>query len=30
VKARPGFVFQAVAVEAGIERIYNEREWRDG
>ncbi|HET8651402.1 MAG TPA: DUF899 domain-containing protein [Gaiellaceae bacterium] len=25
----PGFRFRAITVEAGIERIYNAREWRD-
>jgi hypothetical protein len=25
----PGFEVRAVAVEVGIERIYNEAEWRD-
>jgi hypothetical protein len=25
----PGFEIRAVAVEVGIERIYNEAEWRD-
>jgi hypothetical protein len=28
VEAPPGFRFRAVTVEAGIERIYNEAEWR--
>jgi hypothetical protein len=25
----PGFVLRAVAVETGVDRIYNEDEWRD-
>jgi hypothetical protein len=25
----PGFEVRAVAVEAGVERIYNEDEWKD-
>jgi hypothetical protein len=25
----PGFEFRAIAVELGVERIYNEAEWRD-
>jgi hypothetical protein len=29
VKAPPGFEFRAVAVEVGVERIYDEVEWRD-
>jgi hypothetical protein len=29
MKAPPGFEFRAVAVEAGVERIYDEAEWRD-
>jgi hypothetical protein len=29
MEAPPSFEFRAVAVEVGVERIYNEAEWRD-
>jgi hypothetical protein len=29
VSPQTGLEFRAIAVEAGVERIYNEAEWRD-
>jgi hypothetical protein len=29
MEAPPGFEFRAVGVEVGVERLYNEAEWRD-